>query len=1085
MPRIPREVDAALLGASRAASPDIGAGTSEAARIPAGSQPTPSPPSLEHIEQRGVSAAFLTQLTASQLTFALKCKATAEAIAFLNREISKIEHELEQARIPEAFASNSEPELEPEPEPEPGQSVQEAFAGLGRNMSRQMSALDYSKKNVVGMLERDLAQHREDLNKRQSEPYLTSRDVHKLLVVAQTKERMCRYVELPDVHTGEDEAGQAWIGEAQYFFSYSWDSPWDSVVSALQAHTRRQVAAGKPPPYYWIDIFAVNQHTRDAVHNGRSLCGACSTCRANKWDPLCDACVACACQNCAGCIAVGEDMHDWATADPNHLKGFERVIAHTGHTLVLNEPWDSPRPPTRVWCLFEGYQTLARGGELEVVLDETAQQEMHLSLGDRFRDLQGIVDQIDARLADATVARDRDNIFGAIEHFQGGFDGLNAKMQRAQLRWLCDTAQLVIERTDPQRPQLDAATLALEVVETGDRWGSLWMASTHGGAKLTALLEWLPRLPPLLILLGWLMVVSAIVVLCIEDEGWVLGKATFGPLLVFGCIFTRVGNQLTEHQAKRQLRRPTLLGNWVTRRVIGIQAKLKWLAVFAGVVALVGQDSIVEVGLVALFVAAFAVWQTLQDAYRAAIDRALLRTKAGWMQLRQGDAEGAAAQLGEAQAELLDVIGPNDVFNSWLVAPALCRALCEAGRIEEIDEVAVSCFGCRQRPVGVLAWVSFVNWNARADWRICAQEMGDCRVYSKQMGDWIIYGDLLRASMAAGAHASDDQVLSLLEAAVRAKCWVPAGSRPMNYQARGYILFRAYDYEDGATEGGQLEWEEFLGRMAASDGVTPANRRRWEAYRDQTIQLASARWARGWFKGVGLRGALISRGLPSVGEGESLEDLRARLMASLFEHPAYAYVSNSPSPISNRRRENRQLDELRRVQDASFFARVVVLFYVAFALWIVVDFDGYPPSDTACAVVCWYHPTGYNCGNTTNGECHTAVLWSGSLFVCFWPCLFVLIVGDCRRLCVQKTAHKWRKKRPQFKFEKNAFVLIHSLRNNVDCNGAIGLIVDHVPTKDRYRVLLSDGQKGLISDENLSPLSHGSIPFTDLLAFKN
>eukprot|EP01046_Picozoa_sp_COSAG06_P079497 COSAG06_NODE_26929_length_604_cov_2.124752_2_plen_41_part_00 len=25
-------------------------------------------------------------------------------------------------------------------------------------------------------------------------------------------------------------------------------------------------------------------------------------------------------------------------------KGFERVIAYTEHTLVLNDPWDNPRP---------------------------------------------------------------------------------------------------------------------------------------------------------------------------------------------------------------------------------------------------------------------------------------------------------------------------------------------------------------------------------------------------------------------------------------------------------------------------------------------------------------------------------------------------------------------------------------------------------------------------------------------------------------------------------------------------------------------------------------------------------------------
>ena len=52
-------------------------------------------------------------------------------------------------------------------------------------------------------------------------------------------------------------ARRRWIGRAQFFFSYSWDSPWAEVVSALVGHSARAVAAGRPPPYYWVDIFAV------------------------------------------------------------------------------------------------------------------------------------------------------------------------------------------------------------------------------------------------------------------------------------------------------------------------------------------------------------------------------------------------------------------------------------------------------------------------------------------------------------------------------------------------------------------------------------------------------------------------------------------------------------------------------------------------------------------------------------------------------------------------------------------------------------------------------------------------------------
>ena len=70
------------------------------------------------------------------------------------------------------------------------------------------------------------------------------------------------------------------------------------------AHSKRIVASGQPAPYYWIDIFAVNQHLATPpweCTNGLT--------------------------NCPGCAAVSADMHDWATADPNNPKGLERVIS--------------------------------------------------------------------------------------------------------------------------------------------------------------------------------------------------------------------------------------------------------------------------------------------------------------------------------------------------------------------------------------------------------------------------------------------------------------------------------------------------------------------------------------------------------------------------------------------------------------------------------------------------------------------------------------------------------------------------------------------------------------------------------------
>ena len=139
---------------------------------------------------------------------------------------------------------------------------------------------------------------------------------------------MCRFCELPGIGDGVDAAtGMPHFGKAEYFFSYSWDSPWDQILEGLTAHSDAIVKKhpDRPPPYYWLDIFAVCQHWRTDSNN------------AGKQGFMAAACS----DTCPGCKAVAADMHDWATADPANPKGFERVIAHTNKTVMLMEPWST------------------------------------------------------------------------------------------------------------------------------------------------------------------------------------------------------------------------------------------------------------------------------------------------------------------------------------------------------------------------------------------------------------------------------------------------------------------------------------------------------------------------------------------------------------------------------------------------------------------------------------------------------------------------------------------------------------------------------------------------------------------------
>ena len=235
-------------------------------------------------------------------------------------------------------------------------------------------------------------------------------------------------------------------------------------------------------------------------------------------------------------------MHAWDTSNTADAKGFERVITHTLHTLVLMEPWDDPRPPDRVWCLFEAYTTLAKGAPYEVVLGPKQQLELQLSLADRFTELEAIVNGIDVHLAEATVETDRVKTFAAIEQLPGGFEGLNANVRGALHRWLVQASEGVLHRTNPYRETLsqDSAAMAVEKAALGTA-NFKWLPVS--GVELSALVENRPRLGPGLFLLGCLMIAVALYVKGLTNIEVCIGTATEH---FFSCCGERAGLTRTD-----------------------------------------------------------------------------------------------------------------------------------------------------------------------------------------------------------------------------------------------------------------------------------------------------------------------------------------------------------------------------------------------------------------------------------------------------------------------------------------------------------------------------------------------------------
>jgi hypothetical protein len=113
----------------------------------------------------------------------------------------------------------------------------------------------------------------------------------------------------PTKDKDNDGSKAAWvsspIGRVDFFTSHAWGYPFLDLVAAIRAHSARHIAEtspSKPQLYYWLDVFAVNQH----------------------------------------------NLHSQA-----ELPKLNDAIASAKAVVVILTPWERPLALTRIWCLFE------------------------------------------------------------------------------------------------------------------------------------------------------------------------------------------------------------------------------------------------------------------------------------------------------------------------------------------------------------------------------------------------------------------------------------------------------------------------------------------------------------------------------------------------------------------------------------------------------------------------------------------------------------------------------------------------------------------------------------------------------------
>jgi hypothetical protein len=475
------------------------------------------------IECRAVSVSFLEEFTRQKVHSQpdLMKQATAEAIVFLEKAI--VETKAALKTVTEGSAST--------------RSRGNQQAGATETLQRGWSS-QFDTERDKALLQSKLERQEHDLRSRRAKPYMTTRDAHQLIIKAETDALMCRYVELPGWGADMiDASGVPFVGDAEAFLSHSWDSPWESLVNSAReratADRRNDKTQQKNITYLWIDIFAVNQHWPQTGSDGSVTCPT----------------------GCPGCAAIREDLPDWESmAQQNYSVGFGRVLNFSKHVCVLMEPWHAPRPPTRVWCLFEMYRGLSGvGGTADVVLSRLEKQAMQVALAHDWTKFESLVVSIDARDAEVTVQSDRDNIFGLITADADGFSGLNAAIRESLYHWLITSGEETLAQLDPSAVALSRSELNEEA--------ALHKLNRVRKCQLRCVNRF-PRAPVQLPVLGYL-VLSAVafgIFLYLHFFGgretpaavaFSVGLAMWGALVVNGAVLRITGET-------HQIRRPPL-----------------------------------------------------------------------------------------------------------------------------------------------------------------------------------------------------------------------------------------------------------------------------------------------------------------------------------------------------------------------------------------------------------------------------------------------------------------------------------------------------------------------------------------------
>jgi len=211
------------------------------------------------------------------------------------------------------------------------------------------------------------------------------------LVKPVTDTRKCSFA----THLLQEPSTRNLVGKCNTFVSHPWSADFQVTVAALVEY-EKALPKGSTPKFYFVDYFAVNQHSPS-----------------------------------------------------NDLKQLADLVGLSDTLVLMARPWENPVALTRLWCIFEIAHAVLSSTEIEIILCpeeiKNFQHSLRTNIKDSWELLGELFKNIDSRNATASKESDIEKIGQFIENELGGFIKVDTIVADGLRNWFIRSAKALLK----------------------------------------------------------------------------------------------------------------------------------------------------------------------------------------------------------------------------------------------------------------------------------------------------------------------------------------------------------------------------------------------------------------------------------------------------------------------------------------------------------------------------------------------------------------------------------------------------------------------------------------------------------------